>query len=65
VDLIKKKLIELWKKRWFRVIVGGVVGSILGYTYYYFWGCNGSCSITSSPIKTIGFGIVLGSIWLS
>jgi hypothetical protein len=65
VDVTKKKIAELWKKKWVRVITGGIVGGALGYIYYYFWGCNGSCSITNSSIKTVGFGVVLGSIWLS
>ncbi len=42
--------------------VGSIAaGALLGYTYYYFIGCNsGSCAITSSPGSSILFGAFLG-----
>ena len=40
------------------------IGSVLGYAYYYFIGCNtGGCAITSSPYTTTGYGALIGAIW--
>jgi|TARA_R110000737_G_scaffold182215_1_gene205602 hypothetical protein len=48
------------------VLIGGVLGAIGGYSYYSFIGCNsGTCSITSSPINSTVYGIVLGGLFFS
>ncbi|WKZ69857.1 MAG: DUF6132 family protein [Melioribacteraceae bacterium] len=40
------------------------IGSVLGYAYYYFIGCNtGSCPITSNPYTTTIYGALIGAIW--
>ena len=39
-----------------------VIGSIGGYAYYYFIGCNNACSITSSPINSIAYGAFVGFV---
>ncbi len=47
-------------------IVGVLVGGILGYAYYYFIGCNtGSCAITSKPINSSVYGMVMGYLMFS
>ena len=47
-----------------RFILPIMIGSVLGYAYYYFIGCNtGSCPITSNPYSTTGYGALLGAIW--
>ncbi len=65
VNKFSSKFKELWKNRWFRHLVGGTVGGTLGFLYYSIWGCQGSCAITSSSVKMVGFGIVFGAIWIS
>lgn len=41
-----------------------IVGAILGFTYYYFFGCESGCSLKSSPTITTlygaGIGLVIG-----
>ncbi len=40
------------------------VGSLLGYAYYYFIGCNtGTCPITSNPFISTFYGGLLGGIF--
>ena len=57
-----KIFIEKYKLR----IVGGVVGGILGYAYYHFIGCNsGSCAITSKPINSSVYGMIMGYLLFS
>ena len=47
-------------------IVGILVGGILGFAYYYFIGCNtGSCAITSKPINSSIYGMVMGYLMFS
>ena len=47
-------------------LIGLVLGGILGYAYYHFIGCNtGTCSITSKPINSSGYGMVMGYLILS
>ena len=42
-------------------IIGAVVGAALGFTYWYFIGCNtGTCAITSSPINSTIYGGLMG-----
>ncbi len=47
-------------------IFGILVGGILGFAYYYFIGCNtGSCAITSKPINSSIYGMVMGYLMFS
>ena len=47
-------------------LIGIVLGGILGYAYYHFIGCNtGTCAITSKPIKSSVYGMVMGYLILS
>ena len=47
-------------------IIGIVLGGILGYDYYHFIGCNtGTCAITSKPINSSVYGMVMGYLILS
>lgn len=42
-------------------LIGIVLGGILGYAYYHFIGCNtGTCAITSKPINSSVYGMVMG-----
>lgn len=57
-----KNFIEKYKL----AIVGVIVGGILGYAYYYFVGCSsGSCAITSKPINSSIYGMVMGYLMFS
>ncbi len=47
-------------------ITGIFVGGILGYAYYHFIGCNsGSCAITSKPLNSSVYGMVMGYLMFS
>lgn len=47
-------------------IVGVMVGGILGYAYYHFIGCNtGSCAITSKPVNSSLYGMLMGYLLFS
>lgn len=47
-------------------ITGLIVGGILGYAYYHFIGCNtGSCAITSKPLNSSVYGMVMGYLMFS
>jgi ABC-type Fe3+-siderophore transport system permease subunit len=61
-DTAKEKI--SWRKRMIRILIGISAGAILGYAYYYFIGCNtGSCPITSNPMSSIFYGMLIGGIW--
>jgi len=46
-----------------RIIIGGLLGGFAGYLYYYFIGCySGTCAITSSPLNSAIYGIILGGL---
>jgi len=52
------------KKRIIRIAIGLTVGALLGYAWYYFIGCNtGSCPITSKPLNSVLYGMLVGGIW--
>ena len=44
------------------IILLTVLGSFVGYGYYYLIGCNGTCSITSSPINSVVYGAIIGFV---
>ena len=46
-------------------VPGILLGAIAGYIYYYFWGCDGTCLITSSPVKSTIYGAVMGGLFNS
>jgi hypothetical protein len=54
---MKKNIREM---KWF--IPGIILGAIAGYIYYYFWGCDGTCLITSSPVKSTIYGAFMGGL---
>ena len=42
-------------------IIGIVAGATIGFSYWYFIGCNtGTCAITSSPINSTIYGGLMG-----
>jgi hypothetical protein len=46
-----------------RIIIGAVVGALVSLAYYKFVGCrSGTCPITSDPVASALFGIVVGGI---
>ena len=57
---------ENFMKKYKLGLIGLVLGGILGYAYYHFIGCNtGTCSITSKPINSSVYGMVMGYLILS
>ncbi|MEA4867979.1 MAG: DUF6132 family protein [Rikenellaceae bacterium] len=62
---MREKIITLFKREWI-TIAGVIAGAIGGYLYWFFIGCNsGSCPITSSPLNSTLYGIVLGALFFS
>jgi hypothetical protein len=40
-----------------------MAGAVLGFSYWYFIGCNtGMCAITSSPINSTIYGGLMGAL---
>lgn len=47
-------------------IAGIIAGGIIGYAYYHFIGCNsGSCAITSKPVNSSVYGMIMGYLMFS
>ncbi len=47
-------------------VAGIIVGGILGYAYYYFVGCaSGTCAITSKPMNSTLYGMIMGYLLFS
>ena len=47
-------------------IIGLIVGGILGYAYYHFIGCTtGTCAITSKPLNSTVYGMLMGYLFFS
>ena len=50
-------------KKYRLTFFGLLIGAIAGYAYYYFVGCNsGTCAITSSPINSTIYGVLMGGL---
>jgi len=47
-------------------LIGVFAGGVAGYLYYYFIGCStGSCAITSRPLSSIIYGVIMGYLVVS
>lgn len=47
-------------------IIGIFVGGLLGFAYYHFIGCeSGTCTITSKPLNSSAYGMVMGYLMFS
>jgi len=63
-DIMEK--IKILLKRYWLTLFGGVVGAVSGYAYWFFIGCSsGTCPITSSPLNSTLYGIVMGGLLFS
>jgi hypothetical protein len=58
------------QNKWFnktflkKISLGVVLGGAVGFAYYYFIGCkSGTCAITSSPVNSTMYGVLLGVLW--
>tara|TARA_A100001035_G_scaffold258258_1_gene234855 strand:+ start:875 stop:1111 length:237 start_codon:yes stop_codon:yes gene_type:complete len=43
-----------------KTILLTLIGGAVGYGYYYFIGCDGTCSITNSSMNSIAYGALVG-----
>lgn len=60
-----EKLITILKRNW-AYVAGAASGTAIGYLYWYFIGCSsGTCPITASPVNSIIWGAVMGSLLFS
>ncbi len=46
-------MIKLIQKNWFFFLPGALLGAASGYFYWKYYGCTGTCMITSSPVRSI------------
>ncbi|MBI4947020.1 MAG: hypothetical protein HY840_11545 [Bacteroidetes bacterium] len=48
------------------IITGAIAGSIAGYLYWQQVGCaSGNCVITSNPVNSILYGMLMGGLLFS
>jgi len=45
-----------------KMTLGIIAGSILGFAYYYFFGCKNGCPLTSRWYITTVYGAIFGLI---
>lgn len=46
-----------------RKVLPVIIGAVLGFSYYYFIGCNGSCPLSGNPYISTLYGAGLGLLW--
>ncbi|HDL18400.1 MAG TPA: hypothetical protein ENH29_05045 [Bacteroidetes bacterium] len=46
---------------WLKFTAVVVLGAGLGYLYYRFWGCNGTCPLTENANITVALGTLFGA----
>ena len=55
--------ISTWIKKHQMTFIGAAIGAIGGFLYWKFVGCSsGTCPITSSPINSTLYGILIGAL---
>jgi|YNPMSStandDraft_2_1061718.scaffolds.fasta_scaffold00056_29 hypothetical protein len=52
-------------KRFLPYVVALIVGSLLGWLYWYYWGCTESCPIRSNPLHSSLYGALLGVLFMN
>ena len=56
-------MMKISKIGWIKLGIGVLLGGMAGYAYFYFVGCNsGQCAITSSPVNSTVYGMVMGGL---
>ena len=43
-----------------KLVLRVAAGALLGYLFYYFYGCNGTCLISSNPWNSTLYGAFVG-----
>jgi len=62
-NLTKKVLNYLKRFLSYRLLFATVLGALAGFAYYYFVGCkSGTCPITSNPLNTTAYGMLMGAL---
>ena len=58
------------QSKWFnktfqkKISLGVILASFVGLAFYYFIGCkSGTCGITSSPVNSTLYGVIVGVLW--
>ncbi len=44
------------------ILPGLITGAIAGFFYWKFYGCDGTCLITSSPVRSMLYFSVMGAL---
>ena len=53
----------IYKHRFY--FIGGVLGTVGGYVYWYYWGCTDNCTIRSVWWRMSLWGAFMGALLLS
>jgi len=56
--------LEINKNFLFKKVFPVFIGAVLGFSYYYFIGCNGSCPISGNPFISTLYGAGMGLLWV-
>ncbi len=49
-------------KNWILISIGVVLGAVAGWSYWYHIGCDAGCTITSSPVNSTLYGMLMGGL---
>lgn len=47
-------------RNWYWYLPGIVIGAASGFFYWKYFGCNGTCMITSNPVRSIIYFAFMG-----
>jgi hypothetical protein len=50
--------------KWTKLILPVVVGTVGGYLYYHYVGCNRGCAITGNPFISTAYGAFAGFLFV-
>ena len=51
-----------WYNNWIWYVPGLIVGGISGYFYWKYFGCDGTCLITSSLVRSVIYFAFMGML---
>lgn len=50
-------------RKYVKTVITTIVGAGIGYAWYYYYGCENACAITSSGTQMTAIGAIFGLIF--
>lgn len=53
---------NILKNKYIKLSLYAIIGGLIGYAYYYYFGCKNGCPLSSNWYITTGYGFISGIV---